>query len=167
MRIGSELLSVYQNTPSQNHQNLALSAGRAQAHTQSSPGVIVDISPAGWAAYNQAKAAGGKEHADGFSAMECETCDSRAYQDNSDDPSVSFQSPTHINPRQSASVVAAHEAEHIANDRASAEREGREVVSQTVSLITSICPECKLTYVSGGEARTLSMSKGDNVDIEA
>jgi len=90
----------------------------------------------------------------------CETCASRRYVDQSDDSSVSFQTPTHISPEQSAALVMAHEREHIANDQARAEQEGERVISQTVSLQVSTCPECKRMYVSGGSARTVSVSDG-------
>ena len=160
MRIGEELpFSYVLNSSPQNKSVLPL--GREQSQNQG-PGVILDISPAGWAAAGR-----GDSTAEALAAMECQTCNSRKYQDVSSDSSVSFQSPTHIGPGQAASAVAAHEAEHLSNDRASAEREGREIVSQTMRLKTSICPECKVSYVSCGEARTISISKADtNVDIE-
>ena len=123
------------------------------------PGIVVDISPEGWAAYAasravaEASASGG---AMGIDDHRCQTCDSRRYQDSSDDPSVSFQTPTHISPEQSAAMVLAHENEHIANDQAKAEQEGRKVISQTVTLQSSICPECNRVYISGGSARTVT-----------
>lgn len=91
--------------------------------------------------------------------IECQTCKTRTYQDGSDDPSVSFKSPGHISPENSASVVSAHEQEHVTNEQASARSQGRKVVSQTVQIFTSVCPECGRTYVSGGETRTTTMSK--------
>jgi hypothetical protein len=97
--------------------------------------------------------------------MECETCNSRRYVDQSDDSSVSFQTPTHISPGQSASLVMAHEREHVANEQARADREGNIVVSQTVSLQVSNCPECNRMYVSGGSTRTITVS--DNNDNQA
>jgi len=120
-----------QNQPNSAHQSI-----------KNFPGVVVDISPTGWAA---------------LSAQECKTCDSRTYKDVSGDPSVSFQTPTHISPGQSAAVVASHESEHVSNERLNAERDGREIISQTVTLSTSICAECKRVYVSGGTTRTISM----------
>ena len=159
MRIGNELPSVYMQNPLMApHSNHAIPSEREQPHNQIRPGVVVDISPAGWAAYNQAD---GHGIAEALSALECQTCDSRRYQDVSDDPSVSFQSPTNISPGQSASAVAAHEAEHLANERANAESDGREIISQTVRLKTAICPECGVSYVSGGETRTISRPKVD------
>ena len=160
MRIGGELPFFYIQNPVP-LQNPVLASGaplsREQPNNQT-PGIILDISPAGWAAYQQA---GGGGPAEALGAMECRTCDSRRYQDISDDPSVSFQSPTQIGPGQSASAVAAHEAEHVANERANAERDGHEIISQTVRLKTAICPECKVAYVSGGETRTISRQKDD------
>ena len=86
--------------------------------------------------------------------IECQTCKERKYQDGSDDPGVSFKSPGHISPENSAAAVSAHEQEHVVNEQAEARNEGRKVVSQSVSIFTSVCPECGKTYVSGGETRT-------------
>ena len=88
--------------------------------------------------------------------IECATCASRTYQDVSDDPGVSFKSPGHISPEASASVVMAHEQEHVTNERASAQAEGGQVVAQSVSLVNGICPECGRVYVAGGTTRTIS-----------
>ena len=121
-------------------------------------GVIVDISPESFAA-SRAMAMEGP--------AKCSTCEARRYQDVSDDSSVSFQTPTHISPGQSAARVASHEAEHVSNERARAEEEGREIISQTVSLSTSICPECKTVYVSGGETRTISAAAKKPAAMEA
>ena len=86
----------------------------------------------------------------------CETCEKRKYQDGSDDPGVSFKNPTNIKPEQAESAVRGHEQEHVVRERAKAEREGREVVSQSVSIHTGICPECGKVYVSGGTTRTVT-----------
>ena len=159
MRIGNELPSIYLQYPMVTpQQNLAPPLGREQANNQGGPGVIVDISPAGWAASAQAD---GQKTAEALDSMECETCNSRRYQDVSNDSSVSFQAPTRIGPHEAAAAVAAHEAEHVANEQIYAERDGREIVSQTVRLHTAICPECNIIYVSGGETRTLSKPKSD------
>jgi hypothetical protein len=97
---------------------------------------------------------------DNVKGMEgCQTCKNRRYVDQSSDASVSYQTPTHISPEQSAGKVMAHEREHTSNDKARADRDDRRVVSQTVSLSTSICPECGKVYVSGGTARTVTASK--------
>ena len=93
---------------------------------------------------------------------ECETCEKRKYQDGSDDPGVSFKTPTNIKPEQAASAVRGHEMEHVVREQAKAGREGRKVVSQTVTMHTEICPECGKAYVSGGTTRTVT--KADNAD---
>lgn len=86
----------------------------------------------------------------------CETCEKRKYQDGSDDSTVSFQSPTRIDPDMVASAVRGHEMEHVAHEQAKARQEDRKVVSQTVTLHTDICPECGKTYISGGTTRTVT-----------
>lgn len=94
---------------------------------------------------------------------ECQTCKNRKYRDGSDDPGVSFKSAAHIDPENASAVVKGHEMEHVYRNRAKAEREGREVVSQTVTLHTGICPECGKPYVSGGETRTVTRAKLSDV----
>ena len=85
---------------------------------------------------------------------QCQTCKARKYQDGSNDPGVSYQTPTNIAPTQAASAVRGHEQEHVVREQARAKREGREVVNQSVTLHTDICPECGKVYVSGGTTRT-------------
>ena len=85
---------------------------------------------------------------------QCQTCKERKYQDGSNDPGVSYQTPTNIDPTQAASAVRVHEQEHVVREQARAKREGREVVSQSVTLHTDICPECGKVYISGGTTRT-------------
>ncbi len=98
-----------------------------------------------------------KEREDG----ECQTCKNRKYQDESDDPGVSFKSASKIAPGNVGAAVRGHENEHVVRERAKAEREGREVVSQSVVIKTAICPECGKSYVSGGETTTVTRSKVD------
>lgn len=86
--------------------------------------------------------------------VECQTCANRVYQDSSNDPGVSFKSPTHLNPSQAASAVASHEQEHVSNEQADAKANDREIVSQSVQIFTSVCPECGKAYVSGGLTKT-------------
>lgn len=93
---------------------------------------------------------------------ECETCASRKYQDESADPGVSFKAPTHIAPEAAAAAVAAHENEHVNRNQAKAEREGREVVFQSVQIHTAICPECGRAYVSGGTTTTVTRPRADS-----
>ena len=168
MRIGEELPFSYIHNPAPiknpapdlNMPSWRESLWQEPPKNQGGTGIIVDISPAGWAASSRTAERGISE---ALRDLECNTCNSRSYRDISNDSSVSFQSPTHLSPGPAASAVAAHEAEHVANEKAYAERDGREIISQTVRLMTSICPECKITYVSGGETRTVSKAK---VDIE-
>ena len=89
-----------------------------------------------------------------FDSFECQTCKNRKYQDGSDDSGVSFQTPTKVDPKAAASAVRSHEQEHVSRNRSKAQREGREIVSQTVTIHTGICPECGRVYVSGGTTRT-------------
>ena len=93
---------------------------------------------------------------------ECQTCEERKYQDGSDDMGVSFQTPTNIKPEQAASAVRGHEMEHVYRERAKAGREGRKVVSQSVTMHTEICPECGKSYVSGGTTRTVTKAETEN-----
>ncbi|MDE6956438.1 MAG: hypothetical protein K2P18_11870, partial [Oscillospiraceae bacterium] len=87
---------------------------------------------------------------------ECQTCKERKYQDGSDDPGVSFKTPTNIAPEQAASAVRGHENEHVVREQAKARQEGRKVVNQSVTYHTAICPECGTAYVSGGTTRTVT-----------
>ena len=145
------------------------------------PAYVLEISPEGRSAYeayranlignplanlsgqktgNEGAQNGTVSNAPGLAAMdgakECRSCNSRKYVDVSNDPSVSFQAPTSIKPHAAAAAVAAHEQEHVGNERAKAARDGREIVSQSVTIKTSVCPECGIVYVSGGETRTVT-----------
>ncbi len=97
-----------------------------------------------------------------FDSFECQTCKNRRYQDGSDDMGVSFQTPTKIDPKAAASKVKSHEMEHVSRNQVKAEREGREIVSQSVTLSTAICPECGKVYVSGGLTRTVTRGASDS-----
>ncbi len=108
------------------------------------------------------KALDGKSAQEALEEGECETCESRKYQDGSDDMGVSFQTPTNIKPEQAASAVRGHEMEHVYREQAKADREGRKVVSQNVTMHTEICPECGKSYVSGGTTRTVTKADTDN-----
>lgn len=92
----------------------------------------------------------------------CETCEERKYQDGSDDMGVSYQTPTRIDPDQAASAVRGHEMEHVYREQAKADREGRKVVSQNVTMHTEICPECGKSFVSGGTTHTVTKADTDN-----
>lgn len=100
----------------------------------------------------------------------CKTCANRTYQDGSNDIGVSFKTPTHISPSNAPSAVASHEQEHVANNERNAQKSGGEVLFQNVTLNTSICPECKRVYISGGvtkSAISAPKDKGSNVDAYA
>ena len=94
----------------------------------------------------------------------CQTCENRRYVDQSDDASVSFQTPTKVNPSMAGAAVAAHEQEHVRNEQANALSEGREVVNQSVTLHYDTCPECGKMYVSGGTTKTTTIGKSDSED---
>jgi len=96
----------------------------------------------------------------------CHTCENRRYVDQSNDASVSFQTPTKISPNMAAAAVAAHENEHVRNEQARAHREGRDIVSQSVTLTYDVCPECGRHYVSGGTTRTTSVDRSDSDDSD-
>ncbi len=97
----------------------------------------------------------------------CETCAKRKYQDESDDPGVSFQTPTRVGPDQAASAVRGHEMEHVVREQAKAQREDRKVVSQSVTYHTDICPECGKVYVSGGTTRTVTSANSARQDADS
>lgn len=101
----------------------------------------------------------GEKDLKNIGAIECATCASRTYVDGSDDPSVSFKTPTKIDPNSAHSAVMSHELEHVSNEQAKADSEGREVISQSVSLSTALCTECGRSYVSGGTTRTTTRGK--------
>ena len=93
---------------------------------------------------------------------ECETCANRKYQDESDDPGVSFKSATKVSPGSAESAVRAHENEHVTRNQAKAGREGKEIVYQSVIIKRGICPECGTSYVAGGETTTVTRDKPDD-----
>ncbi len=96
--------------------------------------------------------------------VECATCSARTYVDGSNDPGVSFKSPSHVSPEASFGAVMSHEQEHVANEQANAINNDAEVVSQSVRIFTSICPECGKAYASGGVTKTTIASKGGYED---
>lgn len=95
---------------------------------------------------------------------ECQTCKNRKYVDGSNEGNVSFKAPGHISPEASAGVVMSHELEHVANAKAEGNEPGKELVSSTVSLKMSICPECGRAYVSGGVTQTTMKSSTNPFD---
>ena len=113
-----------------------------------------------------AEGAGSQSVQETAEEAECQTCKERKYQDGSDDPGVSFKTAAHIDPDQAAAVVRGHEQEHVVREQAKANREDREVVSQSVTLHSGICPECGRTYVSGGTTRTVTRANQDSAAPE-
>ena len=87
-------------------------------------------------------------------SYECETCKNRKYQDGSDEGNVSFKAATHISPESAAAKVRAHENEHVSNAYKKAAKDNGKVMNASVTIQTSICPECGRTYVSGGLTKT-------------
>lgn len=85
---------------------------------------------------------------------ECQTCKNRKYVDGSNEGDVSFKTPGHIDPNNAASTVMSHEREHVSNAIAEGSKEGKELINATVTLHTSVCPECGRVYVSGGTTHT-------------
>ena len=86
-------------------------------------------------------------------ATECQTYKNRKYKDGSDEM-VSFKSASHISPEAASTRVMAHEMEHVSNAYAKAEQNNGKVIQASVSLKTSVCPECGRVYVSGGVTNT-------------
>lgn len=85
----------------------------------------------------------------------CQACENRKYQDGSNEHDVSFKNATKVAPEAAASAVRSHEQMHVNNAYQKAEKaENAKVISASVTIHTSICPECGKTYVSGGTTRT-------------
>lgn len=85
---------------------------------------------------------------------ECETCKNRKYQDGSNEHNVSFKTASHVSPNAAGSAVRAHENQHVSNAYKKAAQDNGKVLNASVSIHTSICPECGRSYVSGGTTRT-------------
>jgi hypothetical protein len=98
---------------------------------------------------------------------DCQTCKERKYQDVSNDASVSFQTPTKLNPAEAEGAVRAHEHQHVAHEQARAEREDREVVSQNVVIHYAVCPECGKVYVAGGTTTTVTRDATESEKLGA
>jgi hypothetical protein len=86
--------------------------------------------------------------------VECQTCKNRKYVDGSNESDVSFKSPGHIDPGQSYATVMSHEQEHMSNARQKTADSDTRLVSASVSLKISVCPECGRSYVAGGTTNT-------------
>lgn len=97
----------------------------------------------------------------GTQGGKCETCENRRYVDGSNEM-VSFKTPGKISPGESYAKVMSHEKEHVANAVAEGNKSNKELVSVSVSLKTSTCPECGKSYVSGGTTRTTMKTYKDD-----
>jgi hypothetical protein len=97
--------------------------------------------------------------------VECQTCKNRTYVDGSNDPSVSFKTPSSIEPAVSFTAVRAHEQEHVVNEKAKAAQNGGRVVSQSVALHYAVCPECGRAYVAGGTTTTVTKYGADSAAV--
>ncbi len=135
----------------------AQAAGAQQAQAPALPGQKDGAQDANPLAQEQNPAVEGSKSAqEVMEEGECQTCKERKYQDGSDDPGVSFKTPTNVAPELAASAVRGHENEHVVREQAKARQEGRKVVNQSVTYHTAICPECGKAYVSGGTTRTVT-----------
>ncbi len=85
---------------------------------------------------------------------ECQTCKNRKYKDGSDEANVSFKSAAHVSPQAAGAAVRAHEGEHVQNAYNDAAQNNGKVISASVSIHMSVCPECGRSYISGGDTRT-------------
>lgn len=85
---------------------------------------------------------------------ECTTCENRKYVDGSNESNVSFKTPGKIKPEESYAKVLSHEQEHVSNAVAKGNKPGARLISATVSLKMSVCPECGRNYVAGGLTKT-------------
>jgi hypothetical protein len=110
---------------------------------------------------------------EGKKTKECETCKNRKYVDVSNDPNVSFKTPTHLSPGAAVYAVASHEFEHVTHEQTNAQQNGRKVLYQSVQIHTAICPECGRVYVAGGKTTTVTVEKssppealGKNLDLK-
>lgn len=108
---------------------------------------------------------GGSVSRRNFDSYECETCKNRKYQDGSNDPGVSFKTPTRLSPESAAAAVRSHENEHVSHAKTQALREDRKIISQSVSYSTAVCPECGRNYVSGGTTRTVFKSNAGDQNV--
>jgi len=144
--------------------------GRRMAWRAAASGRADAAAAAGFPAAQDGAAAVGKDgrrRRPDYDTYECQTCRNRKYKDGSDDPGVSFKTATRVSPERAAYAVRSHEMEHVTRERAKAEREDREVVSQTVTYRTGICPECGRTYVAGGTTRTVTKGRASQMPGES
>ncbi len=101
-------------------------------------------------------------------ATECKTCENRKYVDGSNEADVSFKTPGVIKPEEAYAKVSAHERQHVSNAIAKGSKPGAKLISASVALKMSVCPECGRTYVAGGTTTTtISYSTSNPYDKNA
>ena len=140
-------------------------AGRTPQQPAAAPGYLVTISPQA-KSLSAADPKHGPDSSVGVSSgnettgpQECQTCRNRKYVDRSNDPGVSFQSPTSVSPAAAEGAVRAHEQEHVSHEQAKAAEQDRRVVFQAVSIQYGICPECGRSFVAGGTTTTVTRAE--------
>lgn len=139
----------------------SLSPGRSQMRTGMSP---ESTNPDGSAyASDENKNSVSRRN---FDSYECEACKNRKYQDGSNDPGVSFKTPTRLSPESVAAAVRSHENEHVSHAKTQARQEDKKIVSQSVTYHTAVCPECGRNYISGGTTRTVFRNNTEEQSME-
>lgn len=166
---------------SQGNQEAALSAAGNPAEAIAQ-GAIPGVQQTAESGTDNKNSSNEKNNKNNFDSYDCQTCKSRKYTDGSNDPGVSFKTPTAVSPEKATAAVRSHEQEHVTREQAAAQREDRKVVSQSVTYHSAICPECGSVYTSGGTTRTVTKGqvektyglsneaneeKGQNMDMTA
>ena len=85
---------------------------------------------------------------------ECQTCKNRKYKDGSDEANVSFKSAAHVSPQAAGAAVRAHEGEHVQNAYNDAAKNNGKVISASVSIHLSVCPESSFQEKYYGQTRS-------------
>ncbi len=100
-----------------------------------------------------------------YEETHCSACESRRYQDGSDDPGVSFKFATKLNPYSATAAVRAHEYQHVRHHQMQADKQDRKIISQTVMLRTRRCPECGKMYTAGGTTKTVTAAYREQANV--
>ncbi len=140
------------------------SQGAAEAGTAKMTGLRLSYKdPSTASAFNNAASAEGASSSSGAQPYTgCKTCEGREYQDGSDDPGVSFQTPGHIPASMSGVKVASHEGEHSTRETEQAQKEGRVITNKKVTMQMAVCPECHRMYAAGGTTTVSTMDDPKN-----
>ncbi len=152
------------------YNQLRLSSYGSQAALSGRPQVAFpgqsQVAPSGQSQAAEAKGRQKVNRTGDYDTYECQTCENRKYKDGSNDMGVSFKTPTKLSPEKAASAVRSHEMEHVSRAKAKAAREGSEILSQSVTYRTEVCPECGTPYLAGGNTRTVFRSAPETYDQE-